>query len=38
MYLKGAPLQIAHATAFGVAQPKANLWLQWSRRPNGKSG
>ena len=27
MYLKGAPLQLAHATAFGLTQPKANLWL-----------
>ena len=27
MYLKGAPLQTAHATAFGLTQPKANLWL-----------
>jgi Helix-turn-helix of DDE superfamily endonuclease len=27
MYLKGAPLQTAHATAFELTQPKANLWL-----------
>lgn len=27
MYLKGAPLQTAHAAAFGLTQPKANLWL-----------
>jgi hypothetical protein len=28
MYLKGAPLQSAHAAAFGLTQPKANLWLR----------
>ncbi len=27
MYLKAAPLQQLHATAFGLTQPKANLWL-----------
>ena len=27
MYLKGAPLQTAHAAVFGLTQPKANLWL-----------
>jgi hypothetical protein len=27
MYLKAAPLQLLHATAFGLTQPKANLWL-----------
>jgi len=27
MYLKAAPLQLVHATAFGLTQPKANLWL-----------
>jgi hypothetical protein len=27
MYLKGAPLQTAHAAAFDLTQPKANLWL-----------
>jgi hypothetical protein len=27
MYLKTAPLQQAHASAFGLSQPKANLWL-----------
>jgi hypothetical protein len=27
MYLKGAPLQSAHGAAFGLTQPKANLWL-----------
>jgi hypothetical protein len=27
MYLKAAPLQLLHATVFGLTQPKANLWL-----------
>ena len=27
MYLKAAPLQLVHASAFGLTQPKANLWL-----------
>lgn len=27
MYRKGAPLPTAHAAAFGLTQPKANLWL-----------
>jgi len=27
LYLKAAPLQLVHATAFGLSQPKANLWL-----------
>jgi hypothetical protein len=27
MYLKAAALQLLHATAFGLTQPKANLWL-----------
>lgn len=27
MYLKAAPLQLVHAIAFGLTQPKANLWL-----------